>query len=100
MLCRGTLHECESAACGDQRHRAITMFDAPPHGVLVWAGHLAESAMGKAPQDIVCGDYSRRQTISFMDWHHVWTYFAGTEFHALALRHRGAVEGLYGGNLH
>lgn len=99
MLCNGTLHEQQSDPLSDGTHRAITMINAPPHGVLVWAGHLSPSALEKSAREIEASDYVVRQTISFMAWEHIWAYFAGSAYEALAQRQRQTVEEIYFSNI-
>ncbi len=95
MLRKGTLHERETEPLGDGTYSAVTMIDAPPHGILVWAGHLSPSALDKPAEQIQAEDYVVRQTINFMAWEHVWSYFAGSQYEDLARRHRASVESLY-----
>lgn len=95
MLRNGTLHEFEETALGDGTHRAITMVNAPPHGILVWAGHVSTTCLEKCAEDIEATDYVVRQTISFMAWDHVWNYFAGSVYEKLATRHCENVRRIY-----
>ena len=98
MLRKGSLHMRENAALDDGTYRAVTMMNAPPHGILVWAGRLHANAIAKESADIVATDYAVRETVSFCMWNHVWSYFCDREYAVLVKSLRESVRILYPGN--
>ena len=65
-----------SDVAGDAgRRTAVTIRNNPGKGVLVWAGVLHESSVGKTADEIDASDYASRQIVSFSCWPDVWTYF-------------------------
>ena len=95
MLRKGSLHMRENVALADGTYRAVTMMNAPPHGILVWAGRLHASAIAKESANIVATDYAVRETVSFCMWNHVWSYFHDREYADLVKNLRESVEILY-----
>ena len=93
MLRSGTIHAVSNVA-GDTGGRiAVTMKNNPGKGVLVWAGVLHDSAVGKTAEQISASDYSRRQIVSFSCWPDVWNYFQdNAEFAPLLASLQDSVE--------
>lgn len=97
MLRKGTLHAYEPEALEDGTYRAVTLINRPPHGVMVWAGKIAPTAIGKSAADILLSDYMEAEKVSFSQWPDVWEYFAPREYASLTQTLRKEVELLYPG---
>ena len=95
MLRKGTLHAREPEALMDGSFRAVTLSNAPPYGVMAWAGRLRSSAKEKAAAEIDVSDFESAEKVSFCRWADVWEYFAEREYADLVARLRSEVEGLY-----
>ncbi len=73
---------------------AVTMFDSPNGGVLVWAGRLQFSALKKPPDQIESGDYMQKQTTTFSSWDEAWSYLdSQPKFASVVPRLRRMVDG-------
>jgi hypothetical protein len=76
MLKTCVAHVAGAEKDADGRVLGMTMFNRGEHGVLIWAGRLHSHAEDKRPDDITPGDYFSRETVSFMSWQDIETYFA------------------------
>lgn len=92
MPTRGVLHAHDPLPLPDGTCRALTIIPAPAFGVRVWAGRLSPRAIGKDGESIVAADYVSRETVNFCAWSHVWSYFRGRDYDALARQLRHVVE--------
>ena len=97
MLRKGTLHAREPEALEDGTYRAVTLFNRPPHGVMVWAGRMHAQSKDRVAADIELGDYVAAEKVSFSHWQDVWVYFAKREYDELIAQLRNEVERLYPG---
>ena len=77
MLRSGTIHAISPVEAESGTRTAVTIRNAPGKGVMVWAGLLHPSAQGKPAEQIMAGDYVRRQIVSFCCWDDVWTFYEG-----------------------
>lgn len=97
MLRKGTLHAREGEALADGSYRAVTLFNSPPHGVMVWAGRIGLRARDKTADEIELEDYLAAEKVSFCQWQDVWEYFADREYANLIAQLRGEVDQIYPG---
>lgn len=95
MLRKGTLHTRTPEALADGSFLSVTMINAPPHGVMVWAGRLSARAKDKAAVEITVDDYQTSEKVSFSQWCDVWEYFEDREYADLVARLREEVINHY-----
>lgn len=95
MLRKGTLHTHKPEALEDGSFLSVTMINAPPHGVMVWAGRLSATAKDKAAVEITVDDYQSSEKVSFSQWSDVWEYFEDREYADLVARLREEVSSHY-----
>lgn len=75
MLRSGTIHAVSEVARDAGDRIAVTIWNNPGKGVLVWAGVLHASALKKSADEVKSSDYSQRQIVNFSSWHDVWSYY-------------------------
>ena len=97
MLRKGSLLERDPQPRDDGSVLAVSLHNRPPHGIMVWAGHLLPHALGKGPDDILLTDFSQVEKVSFCLWNDVWEYFAHREYASLVQHLREQVNTLYPG---
>ncbi|WP_440221903.1 hypothetical protein ACQQ2N_12495 [Dokdonella sp. MW10] len=86
------LHAREGESLDDGSYRAMTVRGGGTRGLVVWVGRVGAIAAGLPPSDIRASDYVQRVTVHFVDFAHVWPYFAEGEYAALAAQIKAQIE--------